>query len=182
MLRRTFTGLAAGLIAAPDIGRAEPPSRRRPLAEECRRELLLIPEYTLFDWIEVDPLIAGGIVVRGAATSSTKAAVMARFRRLAGTQTLRDECDVLPNSYLDERTRYRIYSALFGANSPLLKYATRAVPPIHILVSEQSVTLKGEVTQMAESMLALMRARNVTTVRSVRNELRVTDVANDIDD
>jgi len=54
-----------------------------------------------------------------------------------------------------------------------LRYATRAAPPIHIFVKQGQVTLKGEVAQLAESMLAAMKARSVRGVRGVKNELRV---------
>jgi osmotically-inducible protein OsmY len=143
------------------------------MAEEIKRELPLIPEYTLFDWIEAEMQPDGGVTLRGQATGRAKNAVLADVQQLTGAQNLRDEIEILPNGYDDVRLRFRLFSTLFSSDSALLRYATRAAPPIHILVKQGQVTLKGEVAQLAESMLAAMKARSVRGVRSVKNELRV---------
>jgi hyperosmotically inducible protein len=145
----------------------------RTLADEIERELLLIPEYTVFDWIKAEVQPAGSVCLRGQATGKAKTAVLAHLRQMPDAPNIADEIEILPNGYDDVRLRLRVFSALFGANSALLHYATQAAPPIHIIVQRGRVTLKGQVAQLAESMLATMRARGVKNVRSVKNELRV---------
>jgi hyperosmotically inducible periplasmic protein len=173
MLRRTFTGLAAALVVAPPGLHAQIPLPQRTLAYEIERELLQVPEYTLFDWIEAEVLADGSITLRGQATKNTEQSVLAHMHQLPGAQNLQDEIEILPNGYDDVRLRFRVFSTLFGANSALLRYATRAVPPIHIIVKQGAITLKGEVAQLAESMLAEAKVRGVRGVRNVKNELRV---------
>jgi hyperosmotically inducible protein len=173
MLRRTFAGLVAALVAAPAGLQAQTPLLQRTLAEEIKRELLLIPEYTLFDWIKAELQPGYGVTLRGQATSKTKTAVLAHIQQLPGADNLLDEIEILPNGYDDVRLRFRLFSALFGADSALLRYATRATPPIHIVVNNGHIILKGEVELMAESRMAAMKARGVRGVRSVKNELRI---------
>lgn len=173
MLRRTFTGMALALGALPLRTSAQTAMPSRTLAEEITRELLLIPEYTLFDWIAADMLPEGGVVMRGQATRKAKTAVLARLQPMLGGILLRDEIALLPSGYDDERLRFRLFSALLGANPTLQRYARQAAPPIHILVKQGHVTLKGTVRLSSESLLAEMRARGVRGVRSVKNELRV---------
>jgi osmotically-inducible protein OsmY len=173
MLRRTFTGLAAALVAAPPGLHAQIPPPQRTLADEIERELLQVPEYTLFDWIEAEVHADGGVTLRGQAATNTEHSVLAHLHQLPGAQNLQDEIEILSNGYGDVRLRFRVFSTLFGADSALLRYATRAVPPIHIIVKQGAVTLKGEVEQLTDSMLAEAKARGVRGVRNVKNELRV---------
>ncbi len=58
-------------------------------------------------------------------------------------------------------------------DSPLFKYATRAVPPIHILVKDGRVTLKGAVATKTDSELAYVAARGVPGAFEVTNQLIV---------
>ena len=49
----------------------------------------------------------------------------------------------------------------------------RAMPPIHIIVSNGRATLKGVVASHMDSQLAYTAARQVSGLFEVRNELRV---------
>lgn len=181
MLRRTFTGLTAALVAAPAGVLTQtplPPSllskpKEPSLSHELARDVLLIPEYSQFDWIKAERESDGAITLRGQATHKAQRAVLAELQQKYGALNLHDEIELLSNGYKDVRLRFRLYSALFGANSALLHYATRAVPPIHILVNQGRVTLKGEVALQAESALAELKARGVRGVRNLKNELRI---------
>jgi len=66
-----------------------------------------------------------------------------------------------------------MYRALFSYDRPLFRYATRAVPPIHIIVKNGNVTLKGFVASDMDKQLAYTAARNVSGVFEVTNELMV---------
>lgn len=61
----------------------------------------------------------------------------------------------------------------FIFNSPLFRYATVAVPSIHIIVKNGNVTLKGVVASQADSNLANIKAKGVSGVFNVKNELSV---------
>ena len=66
-----------------------------------------------------------------------------------------------------------MYREIFKYDSPLFRYATLAVPPIHIIVKNGRVTLKGFVASDADKQLAYTAARNVSGVFEVNNELKV---------
>ncbi len=81
--------------------------------------------------------------------------------------------EVLPLSPNDDRIRRAVYRAIFNFNSPLFRYATVAVPSIHIIVKNGNVTLKGVVASQADSNLANIKANGVSGVFSVKNDLTV---------
>jgi hyperosmotically inducible protein len=80
---------------------------------------------------------------------------------------------VLPPSPGDDRLRQRLYRAIYSFDSPLFRYAQRAVPPIHIIVDRGRVTLKGVVASRADSRIAYARARTVPGSFAVDNQLIV---------
>lgn len=69
--------------------------------------------------------------------------------------------------------RAELYRAIYSFDSPLFRYATRAVPPIHIIVKQGRATLKGVVATKADNDRAYMAARGVPGLFEVTNELRV---------
>lgn len=60
---------------------------------------------------------------------------------------------------------------------PLFRYATRAVPRIHIIVRNGRATLRGVVAGGRDSDLAYVAARGVPGLFEVKNELRVESEA-----
>jgi osmotically-inducible protein OsmY len=57
----------------------------------------------------------------------------------------------------------------------LFRYAMRAMPPIHIIVENSRVTLKGAVASQFDSQLGYTAASQVSGIFEVRNELKVDD-------
>ena len=51
---------------------------------------------------------------------------------------------------MDDELRLAIYRAIFNYNNPLIQYSVRAVPPIHIIVKNGHVTLKGVVANQMD--------------------------------
>jgi hyperosmotically inducible protein len=79
---------------------------------------------------------------------------------------------VLPVSQNDDRIRLRTYRAIYR-DTNLERYAIQAVPPIHIIVKNGHVTLAGAVGSELDKNLANIKARGVSGVFSVTNNLRV---------
>ena len=84
-----------------------------------------------------------------------------------------NQIEVLPLSPEDDRLRLALYRTLYDWNSPLFRYATQSVPPIHIIVEHGRATLKGIVDSKADGTLAYTRARSVPGLFDVKNELVV---------
>ncbi len=178
LLMVTFAPLAKAQevqVGVSGINGAERESRIR-LGEEVRRRLVTMPFYDVFDWLEGELREDGTLVLRGAVTRPTlKTGAERVVKDLAGVKRVIDEIEVLPVSPYDDRLRDRIYRAIYNFDSPLFRYAVRAVPPIHIIVNGGRVTLKGTVANETESRLAETYARQVPGVFEVKNQLRVEE-------
>src|SRR6185503_6022290 len=116
------------------------------ILREIRHELITLPYYDVFDWLEGEVRPYGTVVLRGEVVHSTiKSEAEARVKRIEGVNRVINEIDVLPPSPNDDRLRIALYRALFNWDSPLFRYAHQAVPPIHIIVKNGRATLKGVV-------------------------------------
>ncbi len=144
------------------------------LIKEVRHVLVMQPFYTVFDNLEFkvegEQVTLMGQVVRPVLKSDAEAAV----KRIEGVTSVKNEIKVLPPSPMDNRIRIREYRAIYSAPG-FQKYAIQAVPPIHIIVDMGHVTLTGVVDSQMDKTVALMRAKQVSGVFSVTDELRIVN-------
>jgi hyperosmotically inducible protein len=144
------------------------------IVREVRHELRMLPYYGVFDWLEFQIQPDNTIVLRGQVVRpTTKSDAEANVKGVDGVSKVVNEIEVLPLSPQDDRSRLAIYRAIYGTNSPLFRYATQSVPPIHIIVNRGRATLKGIVANKSDAQLAYIRARGVSGLFDVKNELVV---------
>lgn len=144
------------------------------LPKAVRHELVTLPYYNLFDWLEYEVQPGGAVVLRGQVVRpTTKSDAAGRVKKIEGVTRVDNQIEVLPLSPMDNRLRLALYRTLLGYNSPLFRYATRVVPSIHIIVKNNRATLKGMVSTKGDSDLANIRANTVPGLFAVNNELRV---------
>lgn len=144
------------------------------LVREIRHELLMLPYYDVFDWLEGQVRPDGTVVLRGEVTRpTTKKEAEERVKKIEGVTNVVNEIEVLPPSPMDDKIRVAVYRALFNWDSPLFRYAHRSQPPIHIIVKNGRVWLKGVVATEQDKQLAYMKARSVPGTFDVVNELQV---------
>jgi hyperosmotically inducible protein len=93
-------------------------------------------------------------------------------KKVEGVEKVINNIQVLPPSPMDERIRRQVYQAIYGYG-PLFKYANLSIPPIHIIVKSGNVTLEGVVNNETDKGLCSMRVKQVSSVFSVINNLRV---------
>ncbi|MCC6862792.1 MAG: BON domain-containing protein [Bryobacterales bacterium] len=93
-------------------------------------------------------------------------------KRIEGVETVVNRIEVLPPSPNDDRLRLALYRAIYG-HSALQTLALRALPPIHIIVSNGDVTLEGVVASEMQKNIAAIQANGVEGVFSVTDNLRV---------
>jgi hyperosmotically inducible protein len=155
-------------------GPAERNARTRlALIEEVRHQLLTLPYYGIFDWLEAGVERDGSVILRGQVVRpSTKDDAEERVKKLEGVKGVVNQIEVLPLSTFDDETRIATYRRL-AAESSLTKYFTQAVPPIHIIVKNGRLTLKGIVASAMDAQVAYTAASSVPNVFEVKNELRV---------
>jgi len=144
------------------------------LNKEVRHELVMLPYYSLFDWLQFEVKSDDSVVLMGQVTRPTlKSDAENVVKRIEGVTKVINQIEVLPLSPNDDRLRRAVYRALFNYNSPLFRYGLGAVPPIHIIVRNGNVTLKGVVNNQSDSNVANIKANGVSGVFSVKNELVV---------
>jgi hyperosmotically inducible protein len=144
------------------------------LIKEIRHELVMLPYYSLFDWLQFEVQPDGAVTLKGEVTRpNLKSDAENVVKKIEGVEKVVNQSEVLPLSPNDDRIRRAVYRAIFNFNSPLFRYATGAVPSIHIIVNNGNVTLKGVVASQADGNLANVKAKGVSGVFNVKNELSV---------
>ena len=144
------------------------------VVRQVRHELATLPYYGVFDWLEFQTLPDNNVVLRGQVVRpSTKSDAEARVKDIDGVSKVVNEIQVLPPSPSDDRLRIALYRTIYGWNSPLFRYATQSIPPIHIIVDRGRATLRGIVASRADAQIAYMRARAVPGLFDVKNELLI---------
>jgi hyperosmotically inducible protein len=144
------------------------------LTREIRKELVTLPYFSVFDWLEGNVQADGTVQLRGQVTRPTlKRDSQRRVERVEGVSRVVNRIEVLPLSPNDDRLRRAVYRELFNSNSPLFRYGQQAVPPIHIIVRNGRLTLKGVVASEGDRNFANIKARGVPGLFEVRNELRI---------
>jgi hyperosmotically inducible periplasmic protein len=144
------------------------------VVRQVRHELATLPYYGVFDWLEFQTLPDNTVVLRGQVVRpSTRSEAEARVKDIDGVSKVVNEIQVLPPSPSDDRLRIALYRAIYNWNSPLFRYATQSIPPIHIIVDRGRATLRGIVATKADAQIAYMRARAVPGLFDVKNELLI---------
>jgi hyperosmotically inducible periplasmic protein len=151
------------------------------LKEEVRHQLVTLPYYSVFDWLEAKVANDGTVTLMGQVTEPRlKSDAEWKLKRLESATGVVNNIEVLPLSGHDDQLRMALYRAIYANESPLFKYALQSVGPIHIIVRNGRVTLKGLVASQADSQLAYMAARGVSGVFDVQNELKVEETTKSI--
>ncbi len=144
------------------------------LTKEIRKELVTLPYFSVFDWLEGNVEPDGTVYLRGQVTRPTlKKDAGRRVEKVEGVDRVINQIEVLPLSPNDDRLRRAVFRELFNFNSPLFRYGQQAVPPIHIIIKNGRLTLKGVVANRGDSDLANIKARGVSGLFEVKNELKV---------
>lgn len=153
---------------------ARSPQVEQHIVQEVRHELLMLPYYGVFDDLEyrVDghTVILQGYVI--SEHSTTKDDAEKAVKKIEGVDKVVNDIEVLPPSPMDDRLRAQLYRKIYGYG-PLFKYAKLSIPPIHIVVKNGRVTLKGVVDNDTDKNLVGMLANQVPGVFEVTNDLRV---------
>jgi hyperosmotically inducible periplasmic protein len=142
------------------------------ITREVRHELVMLPYYSVFDnlayQVNGNTVTLLGQVARPSLKSDAENSV----KRIEGVDKVVNNIEVLPTSPMDDQIRRAEFRAIYG-DPVLSKYAWGAVPPIHIIVNGGHVTLTGVVDSESDKNVATIRAKGVSGVFSVENNLRV---------
>ena len=181
--RSSYFAVAILLAATAPVAQPQTDSHQRNdkklhenLVKEVRHQLLLLPYYSVFDnllfKIDGDKVTLLGQVVRPSLKSDAENAV----KGIESVASVDNQIEVLPVSVMDDQLRRAVYHAIYG-DTVLSRYGMSALPSIHIIVKNGSVTLEGVVDSESDRNLANLRANAVPNVFSVVNNLTVPAAA-----
>jgi hyperosmotically inducible protein len=168
---------AAGLASAKAPSNAPIPRSDEAIAKQVRHEILTYPYYGIFDDVSYQ-VSNGSVRLSGAVTEPWKKdALQKSIQRIPGVTSMTNSLEVLPLSPMDNRLRWQLARAIYS-DPALSRYATQAIPPIHIIVDNGHVTLEGVVNNDLEKEVAGLRAsRAGLSFGPVLNNLRVENPA-----
>jgi len=156
------------------IAQQTPPSDRavERIQKEVRHELLMLPYLGVFDNLayKVDGY---NVTLLGQVTRPTlKSDAENVVKKIEGVEKVDNQIEVLPPSPMDDQLRRRLYRAIYGFPS-LQKYSMGVQQPIRIIVKGGNVSLEGVVDNEADKNTAGIRAKTVSGVFGVTNNLQV---------
>ena len=144
------------------------------IVKEVRHELIMLPYYSIFDDLEYsvngDTVTLLGAVVNPTLKKDAENAV----KHVEGVNNVNNQIKVLAPSPIDDQIRRRVARAIFNQDG-LYRYSMGAVPPIHIIVDNGHVTLKGVVDNQSDDTMAKMAANQVPGVFSVTDDLQIAN-------
>ena len=153
-----------GLIAAAGWSAAAD------LVNEVRHEVLLVPGYTVFDWLAYR-VEGGKVTLLGSVTrADLKRDVGNSVKRINGVTSVENDIEVLPASASDDRIRHDILQSI---DASMFNYLSELVKRIHIIVKNGDVWLEGEVSSQSDKDRAGQLAKHVQGVRNVTNNLTI---------
>ena len=183
---------AAAAMVATDSPRAQTVAVKETTLQ-IERALLRLPYYGVFDFLAFS-IDRGTVTLLGFAYhGNLKSDAEAAIKRVRGVDEVANTVEVLPAAQQDDRIRwatfYNIYTDDFlsryapgGAMSARYEVQQFArfpgmqpfgTYPIHIIVKHGRTTLMGVVDNEADKQVAGVRAREVSGVFAVENELVV---------
>jgi len=162
--------------------------------KEVRHELVMLPNYGVFDNLEFR--VDGSVVtlLGQASRPILKSDAERIIKRIEGVTIVRNQIEVLPLSPNDDRIRAAVYRRLYRTPA-LQKYTSNRTEPIlqsriarrmgitndppigyhaiHIIVKNGHVTLEGAVAAQGDKSIANTQTNTVSGIFSVTNHLRV---------
>jgi len=184
--------IAVLLLFAAAVPGAQSVSQRQQQFE-IEHELERLPTYGVFDFIGFNYDRGKVTLVGHAYQGGLKSHAANAVKRVAGVDEVDNKIDLLPASMFDDRIRWATFYKIYGDGSLSryspggemgaryeLRHARRfpgtqpfGIYPIHIIVKNGKTTLMGLVGSEMDRRIAEMRAREVSGVFSVENELVV---------
>jgi hyperosmotically inducible protein len=148
-------------------------SRTLRIESDVQRELLALPNYSVFDYLAFRVEPGGTVRLLGQVVRPTlKSDAERRLKGLEGIEQVINDIEVLPVSPSDERIRLAVARNIYRSDA-LDRYGFQTQPSIRIIVKQGRVTLEGVVDSESDKTIAGLKAREITGVFEVKNNLSV---------
>jgi len=174
---KLLTGIALLLLIAPGASAQHfpenpVPKNETPTIREIRHELLMLPNFGVFDNIYYD-FHDGVVTLNGQVVDpALRPEAEKEMHQIEGVKSVVNHIDVLPPSSADASLRMAAFRAIYQYPG-LEKYELGLRKPIRIIVKNRNVTLEGFVDSESDRELAGVQARQAQGVRSLTNNLQV---------
>ena len=144
------------------------------IADDLASEIRGFVFYDVFDWIEGD--VRNGLVTLQGWVREPwrKNDYQSLAERIVGVRGVDNLIEVLPASAYDDQLRISAARSIYG-DPRFARYASRTLPPLHIIVDNGRVTLEGVVGSQLERRLAESIVRLGVMAQDVENHLRVDE-------
>jgi len=177
MKKKVLSIVAAVLaltVLSPAMQREASQQAAERIQKEVRHEILMLPFYDVFDNITFK--VEGyNVTLSGQVTRPTLKTDAERVvKGIEGVETVNNQIEVLPVSNNDDGLRLKLFRAIYRYPA-LQRYALPVIKPIRIIVKNGNVTLEGVVDNEADKNLVNMRARGISGLFSVTNNLVVSN-------
>jgi osmotically-inducible protein OsmY len=142
------------------------------IARDVVRQIRSFAFFDVFDWVEGE-VKNGMVTLRGAVREPWRKDDYARLAEgVTGVTEVKNELRALPLSNYDDQLRIAVARQLYG-DPRFARYANRSLPPIHIVVENRRIWLKGAVATPLEKQLAESIVRSSALSFEVQNDLTV---------
>jgi len=148
-------------------------SRTLRVESDVQHELLMLPNYSVFDFLAFRVEPRGTVRLLGQVVRPTlKTDAERRLKGIAGIEQVINDIEVLPVSPADDRIRLAVARNIYRSDA-LDRYGFQSQPSIHIIVKQGRVTLEGVVDTESDKVIAGLKAGEVPGVFDVKNNLTV---------
>ncbi len=142
------------------------------VARDVVRSIRSFAFFDIFDWVEGE-VRGGSVTLRGAVREPWRKDDYGRLAEdVAGVKEVKNEIRELPLSPYDDQLRIAVSRLIYG-DPRFVRFANRSLPPIHILVENGRIWLKGAVATPLEKQLAETLVRSSVLSFEVTNDLLV---------
>lgn len=152
--------------------KSAPANREERIARQVRHELVMLPYYTIWDWLAFRVNDSTVELTGYAYSVGLKRDAVNAVKHIEGVEKVIDHINELPPSPMDDRIRHQVARAIFRFDG-LSRYSLGSVPSIHIIVNRGNVWLEGVVDSKSDKDMAGLRANGVPGVFQVTNNLQV---------
>jgi hyperosmotically inducible protein len=148
-------------------------SRTLRVESDVQRQLMMLPNYTVFDFLAFKVEPGGTVRLLGQVVRPTlKSDAERRLKGIEGIEQVINDIEVLPVSPNDDRIRLAVARNIYRSDA-LDRYGFQSQPSIRIIVKQGRVTLEGEVDSQGDKTIAGMKAREISGVFEVKNNLTI---------
>jgi len=149
------------------------PASESHLVKEVRRQLVMLPYYSIFDDLAFHVNGTTVTLVGEVTNPVLKSSAENVTKSLEGVTQVVNQIEVLPVSPMDWQIRRAMFRVIYGDPQIGDRYGHQALPSIHIIVKNGNVKLEGVVANQGDKNLINVRANGVPNVFHVENNLQV---------